>query len=103
MVWVDSPKFFCDFSETLTGVDNSLFDMYLPVPAYGVISDLPSTERVPPHTCRSLTHIYCYMDYGISAVQGRPKQQHQVFDGTVCSHKWLLLSLPVDSKELVRV
>ena len=48
MGWVDSPKFFCAFSETLTDVANALVDADLPVPAYGAISALPATEPPPP-------------------------------------------------------
>ena len=48
MGWVDSPKFFCAFSETLTDVANALIDADLPVPAYGSISALPATEPPPP-------------------------------------------------------
>ena len=70
MGWVDSPKFFCTFFETLTDVDNALVDSELPVPAYGAISKIPSTGPGPPHTPESLTHIYCYMDDVISVVQG---------------------------------
>ena len=59
MVWVDSPKFFCALSETLTYVANAMVGADLPVPAYGAISVLPSTEPGPPHTLESLTHIDC--------------------------------------------
>ena len=49
MGWVDSPKFFCAFSETFTDVANALVDADLPVPVYGAISALPATESPPPH------------------------------------------------------
>ena len=48
MGWVESPKFFCAFSETLTDVANTLVDTDLPVPAYGEISALLATEPPPP-------------------------------------------------------
>ena len=48
MGWVDSPKFFVTFSETLTDVTNTLVNADLPVPAYGAISALPATEPPPP-------------------------------------------------------
>ena len=48
MGWVDSPKFFCAFSETLPDIANSLVNADLPVPAYGAISALPATEPPPP-------------------------------------------------------
>ena len=51
----------------------------------------------------SLTHIDSYMDGIISAVQGGPERQHQVFDGMFCSLKWLFLSLPIESKESVSI
>ena len=70
MGWVDSPKFFCAFSETLTDVANALVDADLPVPAYAEISALPAIEPVLPHTSASLTHIDCYMDDVIAVVQG---------------------------------
>ena len=57
MRWVDSPKFFCAFSETLTDVANALVDSELPVPSYGAISEVPSTGPGPPYTPDSLTHI----------------------------------------------
>ena len=59
MVWVDSPKFFCALLETLTYVANNMVGADLPMPAYGDISVLPSTEPGPPHTPESLTHIDC--------------------------------------------
>ena len=37
MGWVDSPKFFCAFSETLADVTNNLVDYKLSIPTYGVI------------------------------------------------------------------
>ena len=46
--WVDSPNFFCAFSEKLTDVANALVDTDLPMPAYGDISALPATEQGPP-------------------------------------------------------
>ena len=97
--WVDSPNLFCAFSETLTDVVNALVDTDLPVPDYGSISKILITGSDPPHTCESLTHIYCYMDDIISAVQGVPERQHQVFGGMVCALNWLLPSLPGESKD----
>ena len=103
MGWVDSPKFFCAFSETLIDVVNALVDSELPVPAYGAISKIPSTGPGPPHTPESLTHIDCYMDDVIPVVQGGPDRQHRVFDGTVRALKWLFPSLPGELKDLVSV
>ena len=57
MGWLDSPKFFCAFSETLIDVANSLVNSKLPVPSYGAISEIPTTGPAPPHTPESLTHI----------------------------------------------
>ena len=48
MGWVDSPKFFCTFSETLTDVANALVESELPVPAYWEIYKIPSTGPAPP-------------------------------------------------------
>ena len=101
--WVDSPNLLCSFLETLTDAANALFDTDLPVPAYGDISDLSSTGQVPPHTYRSLTHIDCYMDDIISAVQGVLEIQHQVFDSIVCAFKCMFTSLPEESKDWVIV
>ena len=98
---LDSPNFFCAVSETVTDVANTLVDTYLPVSAYGDISALRATEPIPPHTTESRTHIDCFMDDVISVVQGGTKRQHQVFDGTVFSLKWILLLLPGESKESV--
>ena len=103
MGWVDSPKFFYAFSETLTDVANALVNSELPVPSYGAISEIPATGPGPPHTPESLTHIYCYMGDVFSVVQGGPYGQHQVFDGTVCALKWLFPSFPVDLKDSVSV
>ena len=49
---------------------NALVDTDLPMSAYGDISTLPVTEPGPPHTLESLTHIDCYMDDFIYALQG---------------------------------
>ena len=48
MGWVDSPKFFCAFSETLTDVANALVNSEPPVPSYRTISEIPSTGPAPP-------------------------------------------------------
>ena len=101
MGWVDSPNLFCSFSETLTDVANALVNSELPVPSYGVISDIPATGLGLPHTLESLTNIACYMDDVISVVQGGPDCQHQVFDGTVCALKWLFPPLPGELKDSV--
>ena len=76
MGWVDSAKFFCTFSETLTYLANALVDANLPVPAFQAIYVLSTTEPVPPHTPESLTHIDCYIDDVIYAVQRGEEQQH---------------------------
>ena len=49
MGWVNSPKFFCAFLETLMDVANTLVETDLPVPSYGAISDIPEAGPVPPH------------------------------------------------------
>ena len=72
VVWVDSSKFFCTFSEILTDVVNSLIDTVLPVPDYSTIANIPATGPGPPDAHESLTHIDCYVDYVIFAVQGAP-------------------------------
>ena len=79
MGWVDSTKFFCLFWRTLTDVTNTLVDTDLLFLSYGAISKIPATGLGAPHTPGSLTHIYCYMDDIISAVQGGPDCQHRVF------------------------
>ena len=47
MGWVDSPKFFCAFSETLKAFTNDLLDTELPVPAYEAISKILITGTGP--------------------------------------------------------
>ena len=88
MGWVDAPKFFCAFSETLIDVANALAHTDLPVLSYIAIYEIPVTWPGPPHTPERLTHIDFHMDDVISAVQG----QHRLFDGTVLALKWLLPS-----------
>ena len=90
MEWVDSPKFFYAFSETLIDVENALVNTDLPVPSYSAISEIPTAGPGSPHLPESLTHVDCYMDGAIAAVQGEPDHQHRVFDGTVRALKWLL-------------
>ena len=63
--------------------------MLIDVP-YGEISEITATGTGTPHTPESLTHINCYMDDVILAVQEGPDCQHQVFDGTVRVLKWIL-------------
>ena len=75
----------------MVDVENTLVDIDLSVPSYVAISEIPVTGTGPPHTPESLTHIDCYIDDVISAVQGFPDRQHQVFDGTVRALKWLFL------------
>ena len=103
MGWVDSPKFFCAFLETLIDVANTLVDTDLKVPSYGAIFKIPETGPGPPHTSEILTHIYFYIYDVISAVQGGPEFQHRVFDGTVRALKWLFPSFPVELKDSVSV
>ena len=67
---VESIKCFCTFLETLTNMANALVYTDFPVPAYGAISTLLATEPGPPPILDSLTHIDCYMNDVISAVQG---------------------------------
>ena len=93
MGWVDSPKFFCVFSETLTDVGNALVHKLLPVPGYGAIANILETGQGPPHTLDNLTHIYCNIDDIITVVRCGAEQQRQVFDGTVRALKWLFHSL----------
>ena len=47
MGWVDSPKFFCAFSETLIDLANTLVNVDHPVMSYGAISEIPATGPVP--------------------------------------------------------
>ena len=103
MGWVDSPKFFCAFSERMKDSANALVDTELPVPDYGFIAKIPSTGPASLYTLDSLNNIYFYMDDIVSKVQVGPEQQHQVFDCTVFSLKWLFPSLPVESKHSVSV
>ena len=41
MGWVDSPTYFCSFSETLTDVENALVHTLVTVPRYGAIYKIP--------------------------------------------------------------
>ena len=82
MGWVDSPKFFCAFSETLTDVVNALLHTSLMEPGYGAITKIPETGMGLPHTLDSLTTVYWYIYDVITGVQGGMEQQCQVFDGT---------------------
>ena len=76
MGWLDSPKFSCAFSKTITDMANYLVDADLPIPAYGEISALLTTEPGLPHTPASLTHIDCNMYDIVSTVQGGEELQH---------------------------
>ena len=98
MGWMDSRKYFCMFSETLTDVANAPVHTMLPVPGYEAISNFPETGPGPLYTLDSLTHIYCYMDDVITAFQGVPELQRQVFDGNVRALKWIFLLLSVEAK-----
>ena len=70
----------------LTDVENSLVNTALPVPECGSITKVPATEPL-----ESLTHIDCYMDEVISAVQGGTEIQQRVFDCTVRALNWIFL------------
>ena len=65
---MDSPKYFCALSETLTDVANALVQTSLPVPAHGAILEIPETGPVPPPTIDSLIYIDCYMHDVITVV-----------------------------------
>ena len=93
------PQFFCAFPETLIDVANTPVDTDLSVPSYGTISEIQATMPGPLHTPESLTHINCYMNDVISAVQGIPDRQHRVFDVTVRDLKWLFMSLRGELKD----
>ena len=69
IVWVDSPKYLCVLSETLTDVENKLVHTSLTVLGYGDTVKIPETGLSPPHTQDSLNHIDFYMDDVITAVQ----------------------------------
>ena len=103
MGWVDFPKFFCAFSETLTDVGNALVNTELPVLCYSVILVVPANKPGPPHTPESLPRIDCYINYVISAVQGGPDCQHRVCGGTFRALKCLFPSLSRELKDLVSV
>ena len=81
------------FSETLTDVENDLVRTLLPVRGYGAITNIPEIGTGPTHTLDILTHIDCYMDDVLTAVQGGPERQRQVFDSTIRALKWLFLYL----------
>ena len=101
MGWVNSPKYFCAFSETLIDVVNDLVHTSLTVLAYGANLEIPETGPGPPHTINSLAHIDCYMDDVITAVQGGADRQQKVFDGTVRALKWIFPSLSGETKKLM--
>ena len=103
MGWGDPPKFFCEFSETLTDFANTLVDTELPVTSYGAITKTPTTGLHTPQTNKRLTHTDCYMYYVISVVQVGTDCQNRIFDGTVRALKWLFLSLLGESKHSVIV
>ena len=63
MGWVDSPKFFCAFSETLTDLANTPVDTELPIPDYGDIAKIPTPPSPPPHIHPRDTHPYLML-YG---------------------------------------
>ena len=54
MGWVDSTKFFCEFSEKLKDIANALIDAELPVPAYVAIVKTLTTRPPPPTHVRAL-------------------------------------------------
>ena len=56
MVWMDSPKFLCAFSDMLTDVVNTLVHTLLTVPGCSDIAKIPDTVQGPPHNLDSLTH-----------------------------------------------
>ena len=67
---MESPKFFCALLEKLTDVVNALVHTSILVQGYRAITNIPETGPVLTHTLYNLTHIDCYMDDAITAVQG---------------------------------
>ena len=56
MGWVDSPKFFCAFSETISDVAIALVHTLIPVPGCRAIFKTTEKGPNPPQTLDSLTH-----------------------------------------------
>ena len=66
---------------------NALVHMSLLVMGSGAIKKISETNSGPPHTLDSLTHIYCYIDDMITAVQSWLELQRQVSNVTVLALK----------------
>ena len=81
--WVDAPKFFCDFSETLVYLANNIVNMLIQVPWYGAIPKNPNTETVPTQTLERINHIDYYMDAVTKSLKGRPKLKGKALHGTI--------------------
>ena len=92
MGWVESPKVFCDLSETLMYVVNVIINKSLLVPGFGSISKIPNTGLGLPQTWDILTHIDCYICDLITEVQCGPNHKLQVFNGTIQTLKFIFLS-----------
>ena len=58
----------------LTDVANTVIITSLLVPQCGTIANIPKTGPCLPHTLYILNHIYFYVDYIITVVQGGPEQ-----------------------------
>ena len=101
MVWVDSPKFFCIFSEILTDVANALVDADLPVLAYVEISTLPATEPSPPTPHQASPISTTIWMTSSPWCRGGAERQHQVFESTARAIRWILPSLPREAKDSV--
>ena len=69
MVWVNSPKLFCVFSETLMDVANAIINTSLLVPGYYATTKISNTRLGLPLNLYRPTHIECYMDEAITLVQ----------------------------------
>ena len=72
--WLDSPKFFCAFSETLMDMVNALVHTSLPELGHWAITKISETGPGPPHNLDSLTHIYSYMYDMITVVKVWPER-----------------------------
>ena len=84
-------------------MSTTLVEKSLTIPWYKVISNTMKTGIYPPYTPDILTHIYCYINDFVTAVQGMSERQDRVFDDTVQVIKWLFPSLMVKVKFLVNV
>ena len=97
---MNSPKFFCDTSETVTNnANNYALDPTSTFVVYPPTAMVYKTSYGATTSPNRLQYVDVYMDDILCDAQGDPTIQHRVYDPTIRSLKEISPSLPGEAKD----